>query len=121
MHPNHAFARSIDDVDDMGGQCYAFIRLSVHGVHTSSAGDGTSPDSVKSGSVSIGDTFLFNPGSKVTTAAEEDVDVKLAQRAALSDVYSLTGRVPYFRSFVASGSEDVAARRLLSCVSSRHL
>ena len=121
---------SIDDIDDMGGKCYAFIRVSIHGIHISRNKESSSSDTNSSdvpqstGSVSIGDTFIFNPGCNDPQSTPEDFlndRLKVSLRMNLSDVHSLTSKIPYFRSFLGTGAEDYAARKLLSCLENKQM
>ena len=55
---------SIEDVDDLGGTCWTYIRVSVHNIDISAAG--TTSSDIKNGApsglaaVAVGDTYLFS-------------------------------------------------------------
>lgn len=128
---------SIEDVDDIGGSCWTYIRVSVHGV---SLGEGLGV-----GAVSVGDTFLFSVAKKLI--AEQSVynqnliiqdklknngkgigkisDSALLSTSSLSSLISdsvcVTHAVPYYRVFLGVGSEDKSALRFLSCIRNPHM
>lgn len=112
---------SIEDVDDMGGQCFVYIRLSVHGIHLTSS-SGSANSEAKTGSVSVGDTFIFSPTILPTASSLSIAATSTGEELTqIAQSVSMTDRVPYFHSFVAPGAEDIAARRLLSVMNSNHM
>ncbi len=106
---------TIEDVDDMGGQCYVYIRLSVHNVRINNDGE--------LGSIAVGDTFAFSPGvANLFLECDRDVMKKMSSSCPLSeDYHAITAPVPYFRSFTGYGKEDQLSSKLLSTVRNHHL
>jgi hypothetical protein len=102
-----AFGRiiSIEDVDDMGGSCFTYIRVSVSGLLSSDGHECT---------VAVGDTFIFSPFLVNTP-------LNIPSSPLLSDVSCLTHPVPYYRSFVGKGIEGKSGDRLLTCMRNFHL
>lgn len=104
---------SVDDVQDMGGQCWVYLRVSVHGVQ---CGDGP-------GSVAVGDTFLFSPrfSHLISQANGSKETVTMPVPGLLSDKICITHAVPYFRCLLGPGAEARLATRLLSAVRNPHV
>jgi hypothetical protein len=118
---------SIEDVDDMGGTCWTYIRVSIHNVDISAAGSASSDagNGAPSGlaAVAVGDTFLFSGNScqrtsTITTAAELGPRIGGLLATAGFDAYCVTRALPYHRSFVGPGPEDRSVKRFISSVKS---
>lgn len=114
---------SIEDVDDMGGTCWTYIRVSVHNIDISAAGSTSSdPDNGAPsglGAVAVGDTFLFSGNacqrsSVLTSAAQLGPRVGGLIASAGFDAYCITRCLPYHRSFIGPGAEDRAVKRFLA-------
>ena len=104
---------SIEDVDDIGGTCFTYIRVSVHGIPL---GNGDT------GAVSVGDTFLFSVAKKLI--AEQRVGAvvsRFSQLSLLSDSVCLTHAVPYYRCLLGVAAEDRSAQRFLACLRNPHM
>lgn len=115
---------SIEDVDDLGGTCWTYIRVSVHNIDISAAG--TTSSDVKNGapsglaSVAVGDTYLFSgvAAQRACRSLSPHVGVLGARVSGLlassvMDAYCITRAVPYNRSFVGPGPEDRSLKRFL--------
>lgn len=105
---------TIDDIDDMGGSCWTYVRVAVHGVLLEGK---TKSREEKRGCVAVGDTFLFSVGSQSGAASQESTSAALL----LGDSVCLTHAIPYYRCFVGPGVEDASARRLLASTRSTHM
>ena len=109
---------SIEDVDDIGGSCMTYIRVSVHEIFL---GNGTGV-----GAVAVGDTFLFSVAKKLiadqsTTSLlnlQDHTPTPLQQLclSMLSDSICLTHILPYYRCLLGVGDEDQSTERFLSCL-----
>ena len=121
---------AIEDVDDMGGGCWTYIRVSVHGVMLPAEGNGRTAGA---GTVAVGDTFLFSPLStkgrsgtmpmRISGADAKHTRKLLSHGPALpllGDALCVTHTVPYYRSISGGGVEETSAQRLLSCCKSTH-
>lgn len=94
-----------DDVEDLGGACWIYIRVSVHGMQLGGRAVGA---------VAVGDTFLFSPLiSRGISAAPMGQPLPL-----LGDSCCITHVLPYFRSFIGSGVEEVFSRYAARCLRS---
>jgi hypothetical protein len=108
-----------EEVDDIGGQCLAFVRVSVHGIETSGLSQPVA--------VAVGDTFLFSPHcSQVRTllcsaAASAPAGVSSSYLMHLQDPFCLTHAVPYMHGIFGVGIEDAAAQRLVHAAAGRSL
>jgi hypothetical protein len=110
---------NIEDVDDIGGSCWTYIRVSVHGI---SLGPALGPDmrDGEAGSVSVGDTFLFSVAKKIVTQQSMSPYLESTPLFSplLSDSICVTHAVPYYHSLLGVEAEDRSARRLLDCMRS---
>ena len=106
---------SIEDVDDIGGSCFTYIRVSVHGI----------PLGTGVGAVAVGDTFIFSVAKKIIldlsaplSSRHSSGDVRTsAQHLSLSfisDSVCLTHIVPYYRCIRGVGDEDQSTEKFLS-------
>jgi hypothetical protein len=109
---------SIEDVDDMGGSCWTYIRVAVHGIEVPQHGAHPS-------TVAVGDTFLFSSHRSVLGAAlfsTAGVPTQSEDRLLLQgDGCCVTHPLPYYRCLIGAGAEEHSARRLLTCTRSTHL
>ena len=121
---------SIEDVDDIGGTCWTYIRVSLHGICIDTHTEET-------GSLSVGDTFLFSVARKVI--AEQYVDESVAveenksgnQPSAtlprsqdlplVEDSFCLTHLIPYHRTFSGFGLEEKRTKDFLMALDSPEL
>jgi hypothetical protein len=111
---------SIEDVDDMGGSCWVYIRVSVLGVALKT---GPGRKDVSSGTVAVGDTFLFGTLTTQGLATPGVPGTSTTGPVALpliGDGVCMTHGVPYYRCLVGAGAEETSAQRLLSCCRSTH-
>lgn len=113
----HGQIVGIEDVDDMGGQCWTYIRVSIHGI----AGV---PESNESYAIAIGDTFLFSPcyhllGQEQRT--EGRVCPNFKKIVHLQDSICLTHAVPLSSRVLGSDREEVVARDFFSHAISLHM
>ena len=119
---------SVEDVDDMGGSCWCYIRVSIHGIATGSAVDGGKENGL---AVAVGDTFLFSVGKKLI-ADQQNKSSAVAldgpkstlvspPSLLLADNTCLTHAVPYYRCLLGQGDEDKSAQRFLACTRSPHM
>ena len=107
---------SIEDIDDMGGRCWVYVRLSVHNIDISVGGDMADRES---GAVAIGDTFLFAP---VNCFADGGFSpCSNATLALASDCWCATNVIPYYRCLQGGGAEEYSSLRLLSFLRSIHM
>lgn len=111
---------TIDDVDDAGGCCWTYIRVSVHGISLDRADKG------RVGCVAVGDTFLFSPASVQLVLLNEPLTQSSlfpgpSAVHTLGDAVCLTHAIPYYRSMIGPGIEEFSARRLLSSARSQHM
>lgn len=117
---------SIEDVDDIGGTCWTYIRVSLHGISLSSQNN-------EIGSISVGDTFLFSVARKIiveqyvddsVTPAKNKYDNQLSATLSLSssnipdlplleDSFCLTHLIPYHRCFPSVGSEEERSKEFI--------
>lgn len=95
----------IEDVDDIGGTCWTYIRVSVDGIFLGT-GKGT-------GSVSVGDTFLFCVAKKLLTNTHQSSSQQknTFRGILLSDSCCITHVVPYYRTFTGKRFMDLNSRR----------
>ena len=137
---------TIEDVDDMGGSCWTYIRVSVHNVSIPSSvtvsdrKNSTNSGNVSmtsTGAVAVGDTFLFSSGKtfiahnsprqipSLLTLSQRHSDLPLPSASAgmplLSDSFCLTHAVPYYRALLGGGVEEASTQRLLACLRSTHM
>jgi hypothetical protein len=87
----------MEDVEDMGGSCWCYLRVAVHGVSTGAEGG----KDAATAAVAVGDTFLFSVGKKLvahqhpaTAAAPAGMGMGVVP---LADSSCLTHAVPYYR------------------------
>ena len=110
---------ALEEVEDIGGQCFAFIRVSVHGIVTSGLSQPVA--------VAVGDTFLFSPhNSQIRTLICPKSDSEFASDNTtalmhLQDAFCITHVVPYMHGTFGVGSEEAAAHHLLHSAGSTHL
>ena len=108
---------SIEDVDDIGGSCFTYIRVSVHGIPL---GNGTG-----FGAVAVGDTFLFSVAKKIIadqstplSSLQSSGDVRTSAQhlslSLISDSVCLTHVIPYYRCIRGVGDEDQSTEKFLS-------
>lgn len=118
---------SIEDVDDMGGTCWTYIRVSVHNIDISAAGSTSSdPDNGAPsglGAVAVGDTYLFSGNASqrssiLTSAAQLGPRIGGLMATAGFDAYCVTRCLPYHRSFLGPGAEDRSVKRFLAAMKS---
>lgn len=113
---------AIEDVDDMGGSCWTYIRVAVHGVEVPQHGAHPS-------TVAVGDTFLFSShrstlGTRLSTVLGTNGPASslVTDRLLLQgDGCCITHPLPYYRCLIGAGAEEHSARRLLMCTKSTHL
>ena len=103
---------SIEDVDEMGGSCLTYIRVSVHGVSLRYKGKRSL------GVVAVGDTFVFSP--QITPDGLFRTSRSKITLPLLQDFVCLTHCIPYYRCMNGVGVEEKASSRLLSCAKSVH-
>ena len=101
---------SIEDIDEMGGTIWVYVRVSVSGI---ALGEG---DNI--GTVAVGDTFLFAP---VYESVTESVAHNKFVLPLISDAYCVTHAVPYYRCILGNGAEEITTQRLLRCTRSLHM
>jgi hypothetical protein len=115
---------SIEDVDDLGGSCWTYIRVSVHGVRLPAGETGF-------GSVAVGDTFLFNSSSASTLAFQrflpegvQSASTDGSETDRTRDLFPLVGDgiclthpIPYWHALPgAAGDEERNSERLLASI-----
>lgn len=118
---------TIDDVDEMGGTCWTYIRVSVHNIAFEKG---------FSNAVSVGDTFLFtslsgllktqfslpNENHRSPSAAVSAVCYdKHSLPILLADCYCVTHAIQYYRCYIGFGDEEASAQRLLASTRSPHM
>jgi hypothetical protein len=106
---------TIEDVDDMGGSCWAYIRVSIHGI---------SLGNDEEGAVAVGDTFLFIPEATSIFNSLQKNNIETKNDTffpLLSDCYCITHSIPYYRCIIGGGAEEKSAERLLSCLRNSHM
>jgi len=116
----HGQVVGIEDVDDMGGQCWTYIRVSVHGI----AGV---PGSNETFCVATGDTFLFSSffsslRQLTTTSKDQNIDsTDISICTHMQDSFCLTHCIP--RTFYVLGAEmeEAMARRFIASTGSFHM
>jgi hypothetical protein len=107
---------SIDDVDDMGGQCFVFIRLTLHNIPLDNTG--------ACGVIGVGDTFIYSPGYAPLYRGLASVSETMRASSVIpltQDNIALTAAVPYHRFFVSIGKEEKSALLLLSNIRNAHM
>jgi hypothetical protein len=72
---------STEDVDEMGGVCWTYVRVSMHGIPLHQCISGG-----RKGAVSVGDTFLFSRHFLVLSRQETD---RRAAASRWSDTFAL--------------------------------
>eukprot|EP01038_Epipyxis_sp_PR26KG_P009383 gene9383-12642_t len=115
---------TIEDVDDMGGSCWVYIRAAVYGIALNDSSSSV-------GTVAVGDTFLF---SSLSTQNKIEISSKLFNVQSTkndsnltplflpfsSDSFCVTHSLPYFRCLLGGGLEERSATRLIACTKSHH-
>eukprot|EP00981_Chlorochromonas_danica_P008896 scaffold2338_cov184-Ochromonas_danica.AAC.7 len=91
-----------DDVEDLGGVCWIYIRVSIHGIRL--------PGGTK-GAVAVGDTFLFSPLAQKESRFPPNDDFSATLRHP--DSTCITHCVPYYRCFIGGGIEELFSRAML--------
>lgn len=85
---------SIDEIDELGGSCYVYIRASIYNLEMEYLPDFSSsfegPDNFL-GTISIGDTFLFTP---LTTFNRYPIETSSIS-PHINDSVCLTSSIPY--------------------------
>ena len=107
---------TIDDIDDMGGQSFVYIRLTLHNVPLDSSNG--------RGVIGVGDTFVFSPGyaSLFACVCSQEQCMQVAAATPLSqDVTALTTVIPYHKYFMGTGIEEKSALKLLSNIRNTHM
>jgi len=104
----------IEDVDDMGGQCWTYIRVTLDALN--------GPGSSKA-IVAFGDTFLFTPC--VSNLLSSDAPQSLSCRemllnAHVHDAYCVTHSIPQYNSMLSHGTEENMGRRMVAYAKSMH-
>lgn len=102
---------SIEDVDEMGGVCWTYIRVSVHGIPLDSCLGGA-----RTGAVSVGDTFLFSVAKKLIAEQQLRAGPTPFALPLLGDSFCVTHAVPYYRCLTGSEREERSARKLLESI-----
>jgi len=98
----------MEDVEDMGGSCWCYLRVAVHGVATGAEGgrDAAAATATATAAVAVGDTFLFSVGKKLVAHQHPATAAATATAAGmgmgmgvvpLADSSCLTHAVPYYR------------------------
>jgi hypothetical protein len=122
---------SIEEVDDIGGTCWTYIRVTLYGVSL-----GTQKD--EKGSISVGDTFLFSVARKLIAEQMEGVilNKKKHEKEAppseealtqtldlplLEDSFCLTHLIPYHRCFPGCGIEEKRIKEFLLALDNTEL
>ena len=108
----HGKVVNIDDIDDMGGTCWTYIRVSVHRI--SLGGDAL-------GVVAVGDTFLFSgtvEAESRTTKTSRTIPNSFSKHFLATDAYCISHLVPYNRYFTGAGAEERSAKKLFSWLKS---
>ena len=108
---------SVEDVDDMGGSCWCYIRVSAHGVGMAGAGGSEKETSA----VAVGDTFLFSVGKKLIADRPPPPTASLALPLLVADSVCLTHAIPYYRCLLGQGDEEKSTQRFLACTRSPHM
>lgn len=105
---------TVDDVDDMGGACWTYIRASVHGIYLTNPADAN-----QVGAVAVGDTFLFAPlSTRFGHANQKQVNGFTGIHAVspfLTDHCCITSGIPYYQSYIGHGAEEEYARLVQYC------
>jgi hypothetical protein len=102
---------SIEDVDEMGGVCWTYIRVSVHGIPLDPCIGGG-----RKGAVSVGDTFLFSVAKKLIAEQLPLAGLTPLALPLLGDSFCVTHAVPYYRCLVGAGQEERSASAFLTCI-----
>ncbi len=108
----------IEDVDDMGGQCWTYIRISINNISLESSNNSTV--------VAIGDTFVFSSSfSSIFNATSQLPSNKILQSldeyGYIQDSYCLTHAISPCRYYLAAGIEETMAKMLVSGTRNLHL
>jgi hypothetical protein len=102
---------SIEDVDEMGGVCWTYVRVSVHGIPLDPCIGGG-----RKGAVSVGDTFLFSVAKKLIAEQQPQAGLRPLALPLLGDSFCVTHAVPYYRCLVGAGREERSANAFLTCI-----
>ena len=105
----------VEDIEDIGGQCLAYLRVSIHGIETTGCSQPVA--------VAVGDTFLFSPHSAQIRAllGAPSLIGDSANLKHLQDSFCLTHPIPYMLGLFGIGAEDSSAQHLLHALGSTHL
>eukprot|EP01035_Chromulina_nebulosa_P016900 gene16900-22389_t len=101
---------SVDEVDELGGSCWTYIRASIHGISILPKGYVA---------VAVGDTFLFTP-SRNTTRIEKSIDSSNSL-IIRSDHSCITHAIPYYKWFVGYGPEEKSYQHLIQSVKNPYM
>jgi len=108
----HGKVVNIDDIDDMGGTCWTYIRVSVHRIGLGGSALGV---------VAVGDTFLFSGTVEAESRAGKaprSIPNSFSKHFLATDAYCITHLVPYNRYFSGAGVEERSSKKLVSWLKS---
>jgi hypothetical protein len=126
---------SIEEVDDLGGTCWTYIRVTLYGVSL-----GTQKD--EKGAISVGDTFLFsvariliaeqsvlegvivnkkNLEKKASPSPSAAALVQTMDLPLLEDSFCLTHLIPYHRCFPGCGLEEKRIKEFVQALDNPEL
>jgi hypothetical protein len=128
---------SIEEVDDIGGTCWTYIRVTLYGVSL-----GTKKD--EKGAVSVGDTFLFSVARKLiaeqsvlegvildkknhekeappSPSAAEAALIRTIDLPLLEDSFCLTHLIPYHQCSPGCGIEEKRIKEFLQALDNTDL
>lgn len=101
---------TLEDVQDMGGVCWVYIRATINGINV---GYGLRKHNV---AVAVGDTFLFSPLAKPTTAKQDKLKKNNIVQSLIphvTDCSCITAIIPYFTTLLHGGGIEEDYRRLV--------
>lgn len=124
---------SIEEVDDIGGTCWTYIRVTLYGVSLGIQKD-------EKGAISVGDTFLFSVARKLLAEQNTLEGVILKKKKhekeaspsaatltqtmdlpLLEDSFCLTHLIPYYRCFPGCGLEEKRIKEFLLALDNTEL
>ena len=103
-------------------QCWVFLRVAVHGIKM-----GAYSSVHETGSVAVGDTFLFSShrstlANTLSTSSNTSSANNNHSRTLLQgDGCCVTHSLPYYRCLLGAGPEERSTQRLLACTKSTHM